>query len=130
MTFLFQNHRNCTVSSVRKVDNKLFFKETKLASEEQFCNLPGLAILTLDYYTFEVQGLCLELGLGPCYLRAGHGTVFWHDPKHGTTRNILGRAGTTCTQGPCHAQDLGTVGYMARPAFWAVLGPARHENNT
>ena len=26
--------------------------------------LPGLAILTLDYYTFEVQGLCLELGLG------------------------------------------------------------------
>jgi hypothetical protein len=37
----------------------------------------------------------VELGLGPCHLRTGHGTVFWHDPKHGTAQNILGRAGTT-----------------------------------
>jgi hypothetical protein len=28
-----------------------------------------------------------------------HGTVFWHDPKHGTTQNVLGRVGTTRTQG-------------------------------
>jgi hypothetical protein len=65
------------------------------------------------------KGYCtsqLELGLGPCHLRAGHGTVFWHDLKHGTARNILGRAGTTRTRGPCRAQNLGTAGYMARPA--------------
>ena len=43
-------------------------------------------------------------------------------------RNILGLAGTTRTRGSCRAQDLGMAGYMARSAFWAVLGLARHEN--
>ena len=49
------------------------------------------------------KGMGLELGHRPCHLRAGHGTVFWHDPKHGTTQNILDRAGMTRTQGPCRA---------------------------
>ena len=30
------------------------------------------------------KGMGLELGHRPCHLRAGHGTVFWHEPKHGT----------------------------------------------
>jgi hypothetical protein len=30
-----------------------------------------------------------DQGLGLCHLRASHGTVFWHDLKHGMTRNIL-----------------------------------------
>jgi hypothetical protein len=55
---------------------------------------------------------------------------FWYDSKHGTTQNILGRAGTIRTRGPCHVQNLGTAGYMARPTSWVVLGPARHENDT
>jgi hypothetical protein len=54
----------------------------------------------------------LELGLRPCHLRVGHGTVFWHD----TARNILGRAGMTRTRGSCRFQNLGTTGYMARLA--------------
>ena len=29
------------------------------------------------------KGMGLELGHRPCHLRAGHGTVFWHEPKHG-----------------------------------------------
>jgi len=36
---------------------------------------------------------------------------------------------TTRTRGLCRTNDLSMVGYMARPAFWAVLGPARHEND-
>ena len=69
-------------------------------------------------------------GLGPCHLSAGHGTVFRHDPNYGTTRNILDRDCTKRTRGPCRAQDLGTAGYMGRPASWTVLGPVRHENST
>jgi hypothetical protein len=54
----------------------------------------------------------------------------WHDPKHGMAQNVLGYADTTRTRGSCHAQDLSTAGHVARPAFWVVLGPARHENGT
>ena len=30
------------------------------------------------------KGMGLELGHRSCHLRVGHGTVFWHEPKHGT----------------------------------------------
>jgi hypothetical protein len=60
----------------------------------------------------------------------GHGTVFWHDLKYGMAQNILGYADITQTRESCRTQDLGTAGYMIRPTFWAVLGPAWHEDGT
>ena len=45
----------------------------------------------------------LELGLGLCYFWTGYGTIVYRNSKCDTIRNILGRAGTTRTRGPCRA---------------------------
>ena len=45
----------------------------------------------------------LELVFGLCYFWADYGSIVWHDSKYDTTRNILDRAGTTRTRGPCRA---------------------------
>jgi hypothetical protein len=117
---------NCT----RYYLEKLARIDTWIFNEERV-QLPGLEQeMCGPLLSEKVQWqLVVELGLGPCHLRAGHGTVFWHDLKYGMTWNILNCTSTTRTWGLCRAQNLGTAGYMARPASWAVLGPARHEND-
>jgi hypothetical protein len=92
-------------------------------SHNRSCSV-GLSLKGIkDDNSWVVSGT--KSGLGLCHLRAAmtrsfsmarstarHG-IFWVVPS------------MTRIRGPCRAYNLGMAGYMARPAFWIVFGPAR-----
>ena len=67
---------------------------------------------------------CIEVGLGPCHFWVGHGTIIWHDPKHGMTRNILGCVGTTV---PCLGSQHDGLYDTTRILDRAWAGTARKQ---